>query len=439
MKRSYRDLAALSVPVALAVSGSLVIADFGPALESRDLRGLLAFVGIAILAEAMALDFGSGHTQKSQSSLVFLPFLGMIVLFPPHIAALAVAFVIAVSQLLLRRNSLARSFLNISFAVLSASAAGLVSHLVPDTGLFFVIGFAAAAATFFATNILLASAALAQLTGTALKEMFAQTTGPSGSNFTYDLLASPIAIVPVLLYDATPELGVLVIVLPLILINYSYVSKRQVIEANKDLLRALIKAIEVRDPYTSGHSERVAFLSKAIARDMGLSPRQVDQIETAALLHDIGKIDPVFETVLRKPFDLSPEERALIQTHSARGAELLKDLSSVRPEVVAAVMHHHERHDGAGYPAGLAGDEIPVAARIIMLSDSIDAMLSDRPYRKALTIKAVRDELRRCAGTQFNPEICQVVLREKTLEHAFERVKEDSATTFVSESMRVVY
>jgi HD-GYP domain-containing protein (c-di-GMP phosphodiesterase class II) len=144
----------------------------------------------------------------------------------------------------------------------------------------------------------------------------------------------------------------------------------------------------------------------------------------AALLHDIGKIDPIYSDVLAKPFDLSPSERELIQTHAAKGADLLLDLNSVDSEIVATVRHHHERYDGKGYPDGLAGESIPLAARIIMMSDSIDAMLSDRPYRKALSLDRVKNELVRCSGSQFDPKIVRSVLDAGTLDKAVALVEE---------------
>ena len=190
------------------------------------------------------------------------------------------------------------------------------------------------------------------------------------------------------------------------------------------MLTALIKAVETRDPYTSGHSLRVRTLSRAIAEDMGVSAKQCELVANAALLHDIGKIDPVFTDVLRKPHALTPDERALIQTHAAKGADMLRDLSSVDRDVVNAVRHHHERFDGKGYPDGLSGTNISLSARIIMLSDSIDAMLSDRPYRRALTVEQVKAELARCAGLQFDPDIVDVVLSARTLEKAVALVAE---------------
>jgi putative nucleotidyltransferase with HDIG domain len=416
MTRSYRSVAAVYVPVAAIAYYLITVLNLGEPLKEGDTQGLIAFVSIALLSEVVAVDFRLGDGHKSQTSMAFLPFLGIIVLFAPHIAAVTLAAVALVSQVTLRRNAPARAAINTAVAALSAIAAGGVFHMMKGIDVHLAVAFPVAAAMFFGSNLLLISIAAAYLDSSSPRSVLLRVAGPNGSNFFFDLLASPIAVVPVLLYDTSPVLGVIVIVLPLILINHSYSWQKHAMKANKDLLRALIKAIETRDPYTSGHSERVAVFAKAIAHELGMPFRKIDQVETAALLHDIGKIDAVFADVLQKPHDLTDEERRLIETHPQKGADLLKNLSSVRPEVIAAVLHHHERFDGGGYPHGLRGDMIPVAARIIMLSDSIDAMLSDRPYRKALSADHVRAELQRCAGSQFDPQIVSVITRSSTLD-----------------------
>jgi putative nucleotidyltransferase with HDIG domain len=220
----------------------------------------------------------------------------------------------------------------------------------------------------------------------------------------------------------------MIILFPLLVIQYSYQSNQKVVERSHQILRALVKAIETRDPHTSGHSLRVMTLAKEVAADLNVPIRVMNQVEMAALLHDIGKIYPEFSEVLRKPYSLTPDEVKLIQTHAARGAEMLQSISSVPQEVVAAVRHHHERYDGRGYPAGIAGTAIPLAARIIMLCDSVDAMLSDRPYRNALSISDVRAEVERCSGTQFDPAIVKVFLEKRTLERAVHLIAADAET-----------
>jgi putative nucleotidyltransferase with HDIG domain len=419
---------------ALLFIGAVVVSAFGLVyalpfdsfglLTSHDVIGLVCFVGVGILSEGLAIDFGSG--KQASSSLAFLPFLASIVVFSPIVALTGVAIVVVFSSVVLSRQEIAKALFNISQAIIAVALAGLAySQFLDETNAaspvrseISYLGFLILAVIFFSVNILLTSVAIALLRQQSVIKVLNQVVGPRGGNLVYDLLASPIAIVPAVLYQSQFVTGILIILLPLLLIRYSYLSKLQLEEANRDLLKVLVKAIETRDPYTSGHSVRVATLARLIARDLNLSARKVDQVETAALLHDIGKIDSIYAAVIRKPHDLSEEERDLIRTHATKGADLLETLSSVSREVVRGVRHHHERYDGTGYPSGMRADAIPISARIIMLCDSIDAMLSDRPYRRALGIGKVRSELVRCAGTQFDPKIVHVVLQRNTLERA---------------------
>jgi putative nucleotidyltransferase with HDIG domain len=149
---------------------------------------------------------------------------------------------------------------------------------------------------------------------------------------------------------------------------------------------------------------------------MGLPQRRLDRIEQSALLHDIGKIDAIYTEILKKPDSLSSEERSIIESHVTKGVELLQTLSSVPAAVIADVRHHHERVDGKGYPDGLRGKDIPLGARIIKVSDAIDAMLSDRPYRNALDLDTVRRELTLYSGSQFDEEVVQAIIDTDVLE-----------------------
>jgi HD-GYP domain-containing protein (c-di-GMP phosphodiesterase class II) len=142
---------------------------------------------------------------------------------------------------------------------------------------------------------------------------------------------------------------------------------------------------------------------------------QVDEVYTAALLHDVGKIHEEFAPLLRKDTKLTPEETALLQTHPVKSAELVGMISSFRGKVQGSVRHHHERWDGGGYPDGLAGEQIPIGARIIMMADTADAMLTDRPYRRRLSIDAVMAEFQKYRGTQFDPALVDLVVNSVTL------------------------
>jgi HD-GYP domain-containing protein (c-di-GMP phosphodiesterase class II) len=168
----------------------------------------------------------------------------------------------------------------------------------------------------------------------------------------------------------------------------------------------LARAIEVRDPYSSGHAARVTALAEVIGARLGWDDDQIDVLRIGAALHDIGKL-AVSETVLRKPGPLSTAELAEVRSHPEEGARMVGLVRSLRV-AVPAVLHHHERWDGLGYPAGCAAEEIPAEARVLAVADAFDAMTSDRPYRPALSPFAAIAELERCAGRQFDPEVVAV-------------------------------
>jgi putative nucleotidyltransferase with HDIG domain len=161
---------------------------------------------------------------------------------------------------------------------------------------------------------------------------------------------------------------------------------------------------------------RVAECAKDICVEIGLKGRQVENIEKAALLHDIGKIDVAYSEILRQKGPLTPEQRRLIQDHPARGVEIVRSIRSIPNEVLECIRHHHERWDGNGYPDKLEEEEIPLGARIIMVCDTIDAMTTARPYRDPLPVNVVREELQKHSGSQFDSEIVAAVLTSPILD-----------------------
>lgn len=168
-------------------------------------------------------------------------------------------------------------------------------------------------------------------------------------------------------------------------------------------LSLMANVIDLRDPYTAGHSKRVAVYSRQLAVAIALPTREIDVIEHGALLHDIGKIG-IPDAVLFKPAQLTAEERRVISAHPTIGAGLLGGISAM-DDVVPCVLHHHEKLDGTGYPSGLAGDAIPIGARVIAVADTFDAMTTDRPYRRALSSETAIAELVRVAGTQLDEKL----------------------------------
>ncbi|HLQ66308.1 MAG TPA: HD domain-containing phosphohydrolase [Candidatus Limnocylindrales bacterium] len=174
-------------------------------------------------------------------------------------------------------------------------------------------------------------------------------------------------------------------------------------------VRLLVSRIEEKDPYTHGHTERVTAYSVGIAKEMGFTPEEVQRIQFGAFLHDIGKIHTE-DHVLHKPGALTEDEWRLVKMHPLRGAEMVKGVRFLE-RVVDMIRHHHERVDGKGYPDGLKGDEISVAAKIVNVADAFDAMTTDRPYRAGLTVEAAVKELTQKAGTQFAAEIVEVMVQ----------------------------
>ncbi len=168
-------------------------------------------------------------------------------------------------------------------------------------------------------------------------------------------------------------------------------------------LHALTNAIDAKDSYTHGHSERVALMSRMLAQHAGFEPMLIERIYISGLVHDVGKIG-VPESVLCKPGKLTDEEFSLIKMHPEIGARIIEDIRQMQ-DLVPGVLHHHERWDGRGYPHGLAGQSIPLMGRVIGLADAFDAMSSNRTYRRALELPDVLEEITRCAGQQFDPDL----------------------------------
>jgi HD-GYP domain-containing protein (c-di-GMP phosphodiesterase class II) len=190
------------------------------------------------------------------------------------------------------------------------------------------------------------------------------------------------------------------------------------LESRAMALMDLARAIEARDPYSSGHAARVTAIAEVIAARLGWDEEQIHVLRMGAALHDIGKL-AVPDTVLRKPGPLSEAELDHVRAHPREGARMVGLVRKLRA-AAPCVLHHHERWDGHGYPTGSAGEDIPIEARVLAVADAYDAMTSDRPYRRALTPERAISELERCAGTQFDPDVVGV-FAEAWRQGAFEQ------------------
>jgi putative nucleotidyltransferase with HDIG domain len=190
-----------------------------------------------------------------------------------------------------------------------------------------------------------------------------------------------------------------------------YHSLRQRVEMRRDAMRAMermAEEVDRRDPYTYNHSQRVAVYTHAIARKLGVSAADVDLLEVAAKVHDIGKIR-IPDSILLKPARLTDAERRVMETHSRLGFDILKPFSEYA-KVLDLVLTHHERYDGKGYPNGVVGRRLMLIAQVIPVADSLDAMTSARAYRGARSWDAAMEELRRGAGTQWNPQVVEAAI-----------------------------
>jgi len=186
-------------------------------------------------------------------------------------------------------------------------------------------------------------------------------------------------------------------------------SQRRLDETYLEITQTMAQTLDARDPYTAGHSSRVSEYAVAIAQAMNLSAAEIEIIRVGANLHDIGKIG-IPDAVLQKPGPLSGEEFEIIKRHPVIGKRILEGVAKFR-DYLAIVELHHENTDGSGYPWGLRGEQVPLAARIVHVVDAYDAMTSNRPYREATTTAQAQEILRRHAGSQFDASVVEVFLR----------------------------
>ncbi len=210
------------------------------------------------------------------------------------------------------------------------------------------------------------------------------------------------------LWSTVQSISAVLVLLPLFVARWALGHYHAEHRAYDATIAALCQAVETKDYYTRGHCTRVSAASSMIAEEIGMGTERLRAIRYAGMLHDVGKLG-VPTKVLQKDGRLTEEEYAAIQLHPMRGLEIVRGIDFL-DEAFAGIMHHHERHDGKGYPMGLAGSEIPEFARIIAVADAFDSMTSDRSYRKAKSIEFAVAELRKNAGTQFDPDmVCAFV------------------------------
>lgn len=225
------------------------------------------------------------------------------------------------------------------------------------------------------------------------------------------VLIAPFGVILAYVYEKYYYAGVFLLLFPIVLARYTFSLYIDAKTQYTDTVNALMLAMEARDKYTEGHSQRVADLVEAIARQLKYSDSKIEHLRMASMLHDVGKIG-IDDNILNKPGKLTDEEYNIIKKHPEIGYNILKDIKNLS-DVKNIVKHHHERYDGKGYPDGLDKDSISIDVFIVQLADSIDAMATDRPYRKALSEEKIISELKKYSGTQFHPKVVEAYLRLK--------------------------
>ena len=216
-------------------------------------------------------------------------------------------------------------------------------------------------------------------------------------------------VVAVVYLNAGPW-GLSLFALPFLMARHSFGLYVEIRADLKDFVRALSEVLEEVDPYTRHHSVRVSQYAVRLARGLKLSESQVEETEYAALVHDLGKIGPQHQEILRKRGSLSHEEQRTLRSHPAAGADIVARVRALR-RAAEIVRSHHERPDGLGYPFGLRSEDVPIGARILNVADAFDAMTSDRPYRRALSVESALQELHKGASTQFDPGVVECLMR----------------------------
>ncbi len=325
------------------------------------LNGLIAILAVGLAAELSSMSVSVG---SSLISIAFIPYLGAAFLFPPALAMSVVGLTVFVVEALVRRKPWIKIIFNTAKEVLAVGLGGAVYVLLggrPSVSEFqytipAVLG---AGVAYSAANSVAVSLAVSLTEGPGFGEAW---LGIYGGSMVYDLFATPIPAVLAYLYVRWELGGLVALTVPLFIVRHIYVQNLRLEQSNRELLDLMVKQVELVEPYTSGHSKRVAHYARTLAKEAGI--------------HGI---------------------------------------TSLRGPVEKSVRHHHENFDGTGYPDGLAGEGIPIGARIIMIADTLDAMTTDRPYRSALPFERVLDEVRRHSGRQFDPQLAELVVRSPAI------------------------
>ncbi|HEY2066629.1 MAG TPA: HD-GYP domain-containing protein [Gemmatimonadaceae bacterium] len=397
-----------------ALLAAVLLWHIAPPIADWDIGTVATLAAVALTAELMVYLL----PRQAAASISFIPYMTTVLLVPNFAALAAIVGAQIIVELARRRDGLKSSF-NTGQLLLTYALAIMVYRTCGGRSLFELRHLDVASVTVavglpmmvayvvtFALNSLLVAQAIALSTNGKVLQVWRENTA---TTIGIDVLAAPIVFAFAWVYANYGPIIASLLWVPVLGVRQLNTINLELAQTNRELLELMVKSIEARDPYTSGHSRRVKEYAIKIAKLLGLSQAEVETIGTAALLHDVGKIYDKYAPILAKADRLTPEEWAIIKEHPVDGANLIATMTRLRG-LVPSVRHHHENWDGTGYPDALQGEDIPLASRVIMFADTFDAMTTKRPYRGPLGELEVREELLRCRGRQFDPEITDRLL-----------------------------
>ncbi|MEO8228141.1 MAG: HD domain-containing phosphohydrolase [Chloroflexota bacterium] len=402
------DVTRFVTVLGLAAAASLFLPH--PAAGPED-TWISAFVVLTVLSiglEFVAVELPQGGVV----SVATIGHIATILLVPPPFAAISVGSAVLVEELI-QRTSFQRVAFNTSGHVLTISLASFAVGLVGDPRvivegheqLALVVVVVAASLVYHLVNDVLTSAVMALASGRPL--VYLLRTSSRGTIFA-EAGAGMIGVLFALIWIVAP-LWTTLLAIPAAVIARALRYIRQLEGETRSAVATMAQVVDDRDSSTFHHSERVASYAVSLAGELGLDQSLIELIEQAASVHDLGKIG-VPDRVLLKPGPLTTDERATMWLHTQIGARILSQFHLFRSGA-EIVLHHHEAFDGSGYPGGLAGDAIPLGARVVAVADAFDAMTSDRPYRRALSVDEAVDRFRIGSGRQWDPAVVSAMLR----------------------------